>query len=317
MTMPARCFASKDPFAEALFSKLNVSWTKRQIALDDIITDEATQVRRHDRTASVMQSYTRQMEQGALYPPVTVIDLDGKRARNVDGAGRGGAAGKVGLTSIPAYTLDKSTDPDLVVAISGALNGHHGEPMRADEKRIACVAGIRAGLTNGQITEFHGVSESQVKKYRAELACDDRSRKLGLDPAIVPITLKQRVGALQDDAVFTKLVQTIDKGGLGTDVVRDILGQVAQATSEADRLAAVGVAAKSAATQARAVANGSANCAGQASRVLGQVHALIGRCSDASAWVPLLEDERKIRRVKLDEVIEFLGKVAAEFDAYV
>lgn len=315
MATAPKGFASKNQRQEEILGRYPVSFSRNKMLIADVSKDPDYQVRLHSRTSGVVAMYANQMEAGAEMPPtVTYRDPATNTVYNIDGDGRTAAAEKLGYSYVQTYTIEGPVDPNLLVAIAGELNCH-GEPMRNDERRRGVMHALRAGMTDTEIVAGQGLSKSVVKRYRTEFDFDMRAEARGLKFDEVPITAKAGVLSLRDDAVFDKVVNLIQDQHLDVATVRDVLQRVGSATSEADRLKEVTTTAKASAAAGKAAAAGVSNCAGDASRVIGQVFAQIGRCPDPASWVPLTPDDRLIRKPKLDDVVDFLVKVQAEFDA--
>lgn len=319
MATAPKGFASKHQRTEDILGRYPVTFNRSKKLIADVNKDPDYQVRIHSRTSGVVAMYANQMEAGAEFPPtVTYHDPASNNGTiyNIDGDGRTAAAEKLGFSYVQTYTIEGPVDPNLLVAIAGELNCH-GEPMKSDERRRGVWHALRAGMSDTEIVASQGLSKAVVKKYRIEFDFDMRATARGLKFDEVPVTTKSGILSLRDDAVFDKVVNLIQDQHLDVATVRDVLQRVGKATSEADRLKEVTTTAKASAANAKAAAAGVTNCAGDASRVIGQVHAQIGRCPDPASWVPLTPDDRLIRKPKLDDVVDFLVKVQAEFDAVV
>jgi uncharacterized ParB-like nuclease family protein len=159
----------------------------RKIRLEDIELAAAMQARTAIKEATV-QEYADAMKNGAKFPPITVMAIDGasKAFSVIDGWHRVQAARLLERNTIAAEVMTGSTNADAMWA-AASMNIVHGlRRTNADKARAVTLAiAARPDATYEQIACQCGVSASMVAGYFAALQEVDHANAQQPAPAVV------------------------------------------------------------------------------------------------------------------------------------
>ena len=143
----------------------------RPVSVSDLVLDAGTQMRVSTDHA-VIREYAEQMREGAVFPPVGVVETEGGRLVLWDGFTRVAATRMNGGEVIIA-DVECGTERDAFVRALGA-NFSNGQRRTNADKSAAVVAALRdaeiAALPNVRIAKMCGVSEFLVRDVRKQVS---------------------------------------------------------------------------------------------------------------------------------------------------
>ena len=190
---------------------------------------------------------------GAPPPIIAHKPKGGPKFRTLDGHQRCTAATKVGKADIIAYVVrvdDRETLDFLAMTANDAINGRRNTPLDK-QRQVEYVLETYPHLSNKEIARRLEVSESSVSDVKNIRKTKERLDTLKVGYQGVDNTVIKLFGPIADDAVLVKAVEIAADKRLTTAQAADLVAQVKDGRSEADRLEKVEAYAKSPAINAQ------------------------------------------------------------------
>jgi len=222
---------------EVIFAEFGLSYTHEcTFPVDAVTHGDAVQVREAQNRApkDAVDQYARQMEHGALFPPI-IVRQDTHEV--IDGNTRLYAARKAGRQTVEAFIVDVPTE-EIAVDLGAAVNQTGGLRLTSDEMYRVASRWIEAGKDPKSIARRLGCSETQARKWRLKKTTLDRAAKLGLDEVAskLPVSTLIKLAPVTLDKPFEALLKLAVDAKSPEKQTADIVRQIGEAGSEEDAI---------------------------------------------------------------------------------
>lgn len=171
---------------------------RTEMRLEELRMEPDAQARTAIRSASV-EEYAEAMQDGAAFPPIDVMMVDG-RAIIIDGWHRVMAAAQLGLSTIECVVVEGSTITDAQWS-AAAVNQSHGLRRTNADKARAVTLALAAcpDATYQQIAQHCGVSQAMVSAYFAAMQEVDHANAAPIEAPKQQRKQQPKQRTLQDD----------------------------------------------------------------------------------------------------------------------
>jgi ParB-like chromosome segregation protein Spo0J len=198
-----------------------------------------TQVRTAEHIADkdTLTEFRTQMAQGAVYPPVIIMDPDVL----VDGNHRVAAAKGLRLKTFPAFVVQFNS-VDLAKSFSAAMNQLNGRRLTSQEAYQAAITMMTRGMADEAIAREIGRSVTSVREMRRRNEFAERTAGI---PEITKlaegISEKSRIklAQIKHDPAFAEAVKVVAETKAPARTVSEIVQVATSARTDADAITAV------------------------------------------------------------------------------
>lgn len=200
-----------------------------------------TQVRKSEGRIDPEQAdeYKRQMENGAVFPPIVVM----RGNILVDGNTRVTALNKLRGKdkTTPAFVVAFPTAA-MARAFAASMNQRNGRRLSTDEAKTAALALIESGFSEQAISLEIGYSRTQVGKWKSQQRFAEACERAGQADIVegLTTTTQQELGTLSSDPVLVEAAKTVAHAHAPGAHVRELVKAVKATHSEAEAFDAIG-----------------------------------------------------------------------------
>jgi len=226
----------RDQRFESLFARWNLEFEfAADQPLDDMRVIAGAQVRNAEHIArkETVEEYAAQMKAGAQFPPIVIM----KPNILIDGNTRLSAAKRNRMTGFPAYLVDCPTI-DFAKALAATLNQMGGARLTADEAHQAALTMMGLRFNDEAIAREVGRSTAMVQRWRKLRDFEERTTKLGLEKSSERLSQNSKavIAAVPHDPPFAEVVKLANEVRPEPKLLKQLVGQVKDAASDADAL---------------------------------------------------------------------------------
>jgi ParB-like chromosome segregation protein Spo0J len=206
----------------------SVDWTQVRSATDHAGADKQT-----------LGEFRMQMMQGAVFPPVVIMEPDVL----VDGNHRVAAAKSLRRKAFPAFVV-KFSSVDLAKSFAAAMNQLNGRRLTTQEAFQAAVTMMARGMADEAIAREVGRAPSSVRDMRRQNEFAERSsampelRKL-MEKAPIPVRAQQKLASISHDPAFAEAVKVVAETRAPMQTVNEIVEAAVKARTDTDAIVAV------------------------------------------------------------------------------
>ncbi|MCW3101468.1 MAG: hypothetical protein JWL77_7086 [Chthonomonadaceae bacterium] len=252
--------AARSPQTEEKLDARHVVWEfEPNLPLAELLDVEGNQVRRSEHRAprEMVERYTEQMKNGAVFPAIVVND----RHELVDGNTRSAAARSIGRETIAAYVCADLTSL-RARSLSVELNQAHGLSMSEDEIRAFVESAVDAGqvLDTKAYARMTGKKPRTLSRWVAAHAFRrraDRADELqGLPVDRLPETVQVALHTIKLRAVFVAATRLALDARVNATDMKALVREVEAAPSETAARAVVEAARRARAEDIGTIAAG-------------------------------------------------------------
>jgi ParB-like chromosome segregation protein Spo0J len=212
-----------------------------EFPLDDIRVVDWTQVRTAEHIADkdTLAEFRMQMVQGAVYPPIVVMEPDVL----VDGNHRVSAAKGLKQKTFPAFVV-KFNSVDLAKSFAAAVNQMGGRRLTAPEAYQAAVTMMARGMADEAIAREIGRSASGVRDMRRQNEFAQRSAAIPeiaklMEERPLPAKTQQKLAAISHDPAFAEAVKVVAETRAPAQTVNELVQAAASARNDTDAIIAI------------------------------------------------------------------------------
>lgn len=246
--------------AEADFRAMNISFSKGEIRFSKIdLTESGFNCARlgDPLVPDLIRDYAQGMRNGDAFPrPVVyrkgayILTSGVQRCHAVKELIAKGEVEKDPL--IQVYELD-CTDRMMLEAVARSANVSHGGRASWDERmHHACVMVVEYGMTVNDAAKLFVVSTTGIRNHVKNEKTRKELAENGINTALVPSTVIEAVGKLDQDAsVFLKVGSLVARHVPTAETVSQVVQRIGKAKSESARLGIVKTFEKDLAEEAR------------------------------------------------------------------
>jgi ParB-like chromosome segregation protein Spo0J len=205
-----------------------VDWTQVRSSTDHAGVDKQT-----------LGEFRMQMMQGAVYPPIVVMEPDVL----VDGNHRVAVAKSLRRKTFPAFVV-RFSSVDLAKSFNAAMNQLNGRRLTTQEAFQAAVTMMERGMADEAIAREIGRAPSSVRDMRRQNEFAERSsampelRKL-MEKAPIPARAQQKLAGISHDPAFAEAVKVVAETRAPMQTVNEIVEAAAKARTDTDAIVAV------------------------------------------------------------------------------
>lgn len=227
---------------EAKLRDWNLSYEYNpEFPLDEIRVVDWTQVRTAANIADkeTLAEFRTQMTQGAVYPPIVIMEPDVL----VDGNHRVVTAKGLRRKSFPAFVV-KFNSVDLAKSFSAAVNQMGGRRLTTQEAYQAAVTMMGRGMADEAIAREIGRSPSSVRDMRRQNEFTQRSSSIPelaklMQQAPIPAKAQMKLATISHDPAFAEAVKVVAETRAPAQTVTEIVEAATSARTDADAITAV------------------------------------------------------------------------------
>jgi ParB-like chromosome segregation protein Spo0J len=212
-----------------------------EFALDEIRVERWTQVRTAEHVADkdTLAEFRTQMTQGAVYPPIVVMEPNVL----VDGNHRVAAAKGLRRKTFPAFVV-KFNSVDLAKSFSAAMNQLNGRRLTTQEAYQAAITMMGRGMADEAIAREIGRSPSSVRDMRRQNDFEQRSQAIPeiarlMQEKPIPAKAQMKLAQITHDPAFAEAVKVVAETRAPAQTVTEIVEAATKARSDADAIVAV------------------------------------------------------------------------------
>jgi ParB-like chromosome segregation protein Spo0J len=209
-----------------------------EMPIAEIRRVEAAQTRtlEHLADASQIERYTAQMEAGAVFPPILLLNRD----LLLDGNTRLAAAKKLRRKTIPAFHAD-FPNGELGRSFAAALNQQNGRPLSTEEAHRAALSLLSFGHTEESVAREIGYSRTAIGHWRKEKEFSERTKLTRTENKAAGISRidQRKLADIKLSTPFAAVLDLVADVRPKTSLVTELVKAVQQAPSEADALEVV------------------------------------------------------------------------------
>jgi ParB-like chromosome segregation protein Spo0J len=212
-----------------------------EFALDEIRVVDWAQVRGAEHVADkdTLAEFRTQMTQGAVYPPIVLMEPNVL----VDGNHRVAAAKILRRKVFPAFVV-KFNSVDLAKSFSAAMNQQNGRRLTTQEAYHAAVTMMERGMADEAIAREIGRSPSSVRDMRRQNEFEQRSRAIPeiaklMQEKPIPAKAQMKLAQIRHDPAFAEAVKVVAETRAPAQTVTEIVEAAASARSDTDAIIAV------------------------------------------------------------------------------
>jgi hypothetical protein len=288
------------------------------VPLTDVSRYADTQARLRIAGTSTVNTYAEKMRQGEVFPPIILWE-DGRDGYCLlDGNTRDMAMRKLGRTHTDAYIVSGLEDDNHAIYVSSLFNTINGVSLAKDEILRAIRAGkaLTNPMSDARLAKDLGVPASRISRLTSIERFNERADQLGLATE-VPEDTKIALAPVVDDSVLRELHTLVLDADLKGKDIRPIVRDVSVKGSEAERLKVVTEERVALAPTIQSVAAGRTTTAPPSKDSLmafGRIHALMGKFSDVSLFVPVRQDTRDEWYPKIQAIHDFIGELVTAYE---
>lgn len=231
---------------EAKLQEWNIPYTYvADYSIDLLQVIESAQVREGEHRVNDEQAeeYRQQMDAGAIFPPIVVMDpvilIDGNTRiaalRRMRGKGK----------TFPAFVATFPTTA-LARAFAASMNQRNGRRLTTSEAKDAALALLDAGYAEGSVSLEIGYSRTQVGKWKNQqkfASAARRANRVSLTEEL-PTRAQESLGQIASDPVAMEAAQAIIESGAKGRQVTEIVRAAKGGHSEAEALNAIAATVK-------------------------------------------------------------------------
>lgn len=196
-----------------------------------------TQVRAAEGRVDPAQvdEYKRQMDNGAVFPPIVVMQgnilIDGntrvEAIRKLRGKNK----------TFPAFVVHFPTAA-MARAFAASMNQRNGRRLSTGEAKEAALALVECGFADEAISLEVGYSRTQIGKWKSQQRLVEALERAGRADLATPLTqtAQQELGALKSDPVVVEAAKAIVNSNAPAGSVRELVKAVKATNSEAEAL---------------------------------------------------------------------------------
>ena len=205
----------------------NVDWTQVRDATHHGGADKET-----------LAEFGTQMMQGAIYPPIVIMEPDVL----VDGNHRVGAARSLRRKTFPAFIVNFNS-VDLAKSFNAAMNQLNGRRLTPQEAFNAAVTMMERGMADEAVAREIGRSVEMVRQMRRQKEYTERTAAL---PEITKVaqTIPQKsqikLAQIAHDPAFAEAVKIVAETRAPAKTVGEIVKAATAARTDTDAIEAVG-----------------------------------------------------------------------------
>lgn len=210
-------------------------------ALAEIRVVDWTQVRTAEHIADkdTLAEFRTQMTQGAVYPPLVVMEPDVL----VDGNHRVTAAKGLHRKTFPAFVV-KFNSVDLAKSFAAAVNQMGGRRLTTQEAYQAAVTMMARGMADEAIAREIGRAPSSVRDMRRQNEFTQRSAAIPelarlMEQAPVPAKAQMKLATITHDPAFAEAVKVVAETRAPAQTVSEIVQAATSARNDADAIIAI------------------------------------------------------------------------------
>jgi ParB-like chromosome segregation protein Spo0J len=210
-----------------------------EFPLSDIRVVDWTQVReaQHIADKDTLAEFRTQMTQGAVYPPIILMDPDVL----VDGNHRVSAAKSLHRKTFPAFVVQFAS-VDLAKSFNAAMNQLNGRRLTSNEAFQAATTMMARGMADEAIAREIGRSVTSVREMRRRNEFADRSAAI---PEIakmvesIPEKSRIKLAQISHDPAFAEAVKVVAETRAPAKTVSEVVQAATSARTDADAIEAV------------------------------------------------------------------------------
>ena len=246
-TLESAALADVDPrmagiSIEAKLRDWNLSYEyDPEFSLDSIRVVDWTQVRTAANIADkeTLAEFRTQMTQGAVYPPIVVMEPDVL----VDGNHRVSAAKGLRRKTFPAFVVQFNS-VDLAKSFAAAVNQMGGRRLTTQEAYQAAVTMMGRGMADEAIAREIGRSPSSVRDMRRQNDFTQRSSAIPelaklMQQTPIPAKAQMKLATISHDPAFAEAVKVVAETRAPAQTVSEIVEAATRARTDADAITAV------------------------------------------------------------------------------
>lgn len=210
-----------------------------EFPLDQVRVVDWTQVREaaHIADKDTLAEFRMQMTQGAVYPPIVIMEPDVL----VDGNHRVAAAKSLHRKTFPAFVVHFNS-VDLAKSFSAAMNQLNGRRLTSTEAFQAATTMMARGMADEAIAREIGRSPSSVRDMRRQNEFTQRSAaipEITKLAASVPARAQMKLAQISHDPAFAEAVKVVAETRAPAKTVSEIVEAATSARTDTDAIAAV------------------------------------------------------------------------------
>lgn len=202
------------------------------------------QARRDAIVAESVDRFATAMKAGAAFPPI-VCFVNGGKLVIIDGNNRQAAAKKAAKESLLGIIVAEDTPSEMIQLLTVEANAHHGVTPELSWRLQQAFHLVSIGFNDIQAAASAGVTVQQIRAARQVQEADARARALKISGFNgLPISMRQVLSPVKDDAVFFQASKVALDTGMTTDEVREMIRHCKTLGAEGARVEYIGSVAK-------------------------------------------------------------------------
>jgi ParB-like nuclease domain len=185
----------------------------------------------------VVQNYAEAIEGGAVFPPC-VGYMKGSKLVFIDGNHRGQAYLLLGAETMPVYVL-KNANTDVILKMTYEANATHGVPNSPEERLEHAMWLVRSGHTQQSAAVVMNVRVADLRTALQRSDADRRAASLNIKRVNwtwISVSARTRINAIKSDQVFRKTVEVVNKLGLKSGAVSELVSNINEAKTNAAQM---------------------------------------------------------------------------------
>lgn len=209
--------------------------------LDKLRVVDWTQVRDagHRLNKDTLAEFRTQMSQGAVFPPIVIMEPDVL----ADGNHRVSVAKTLRRKTIPAFVV-KFSSVDLATSFTAAVNQMGGQRLSSKEAYQAAVTMMNRGMADEAIAREVGRSPSHVRDMRRKNDFEQRTAAMPeivklMQQAPIPEKAQMKLAAIKHDAPLAEVIKVVAETRAPAQVVSELVEAATSARSDADAITAI------------------------------------------------------------------------------
>lgn len=225
---------------EAMLRDWNLTYEYNpEFPLDEICVVDWTQVRSAEHIADkeTLAEFRTQMTQGAVYPPIVIMDPD----TLVDGNHRVAAAKGLRRKVFPAFIVQFNS-VDLAKTFGAAANQRNGRRLTSQEAFEAAITMMTRGMADEAIAREIGRSVTMVREMRKRNEFAARAAsipEIAKIAEVIPEKARIKLAQISHDPAFAEAVKVIAETRAPAKTVSEIVEAATSARTDADAITAV------------------------------------------------------------------------------
>lgn len=207
--------------------------------LDEIRAAEWAQVREsvHLQDKETLAEFRTQMTQGAVYPPILLMDPDVL----VDGNHRVSAARGLKRKTFPAFVA-RFNSVDLAKTFSAAMNQLNGRRLSTAEAYAAALTMMNRGMADEAVAREIGRSVEMVRQMRRQKEFGERSAaqpEIAAAAQRIPQKQQVKLAQISHDPAFVEAVKVVAETKPSAATVSELVKAATSARTDTDAIEAV------------------------------------------------------------------------------